>query len=98
MAILGETGMVRYFVLQAKAAEPTIAQVDADLLAQASFRTDAVTVADDEHADHQLGVDGGTARMTVGAGHMLAKLTQVKKVIDRTQKMVFGNIFVKTDG
>jgi hypothetical protein len=36
--------------------------------------------------------------MIAGEGHMPAKFTQIRKVIYRTQKMIFRNIFVKTDG
>ena len=36
-----------------------------DLLAQPTFRADAVAVADDEHPDHQLGIDRRTADVVV---------------------------------
>ena len=65
MSILGKAGVIRHLVLQAKAAEPPISQIGTDFIAQAPFRTDAITVANDQHADHQFGVNGRTASVAV---------------------------------
>ena len=57
MSVLRERGMVRHFIFQAKATEPSIREVQMNLFTQLSFRTDTKTVTNDEHADHQLRVD-----------------------------------------
>jgi hypothetical protein len=49
--------MIRNFVIEPKATEPTISEVQGHLLAEPSFRADSVTIAYHEHPDHQLGVD-----------------------------------------
>lgn len=67
-------------------------------LAQAAFGADAVAVADDEHADHQLGIDGGAARVTVMRRQMLAQLAQVKAGVDATQQMVLRYMFFQVEG
>lgn len=57
MAILGESGMVWHSIFQAETTEPAIGQVQMHFLAQAPFGADAIAVTDDQHPDHQLGID-----------------------------------------
>jgi hypothetical protein len=49
--------VIRHIALEAEAAEPPIGQVQMDLLAKPALRADAMTVADDQHTDQQLGID-----------------------------------------
>ena len=65
MSVLRERRMVRHFTIQPEAAEPSIREIEVYLLAQAPFRSDPDTVADDEHPDHQLGIDRRSSRLTV---------------------------------
>ena len=69
-----------------------------DFFAQPSFGTNAEAVADDQHADHQLRSNRGTARVAVVAGQMLAQLAQVKKVVDAAQQMILGNVALEIEG
>jgi hypothetical protein len=57
VAILGECRVIRNTVFQSKATEPAIGQIQVDLFAQASFRANTETVANDQHADHQRGIN-----------------------------------------
>jgi hypothetical protein len=59
--VLREAGMIRHGIVQIETAEPPVSQIERHLLAQPPFGPDAVAIADDEHADHQLGIDRGTA-------------------------------------
>jgi len=52
MAILREGRVIGYFILQAQSAEPAIGQVQVHLFAQSPLGTDAIAVADDQHAHH----------------------------------------------
>ena len=47
----------RVLRLQTEPAEPSVGQVQMDLLAQPPLRPDAEAIADDQHPDQQLGVD-----------------------------------------
>ncbi len=51
--------------------EPTVR-----VLAQPAFRTDAVAVADDEHAQHQLRIDGRPADVAVVRLKLLVEVSQ----------------------
>jgi hypothetical protein len=65
MTILGESGMIRHLVVQAEMAEPTIGLIQMDFFAEATFRTNPVAVSDDEHADHQFGIDRWSPHVTI---------------------------------
>src|SRR5258705_11531197 len=74
VAIDRERRMIRYLVFEFETAEPAIAEMKFDLLAQPPLKADAV--ADDEHSDHQLRVDRGSADVAVERRKLLAKVSQ----------------------
>ena len=57
MPVLGEGRMVRHIAFQPEAAEPAMGEVYVHLLAQSPLGPDAHAVADDQHPDHQLGIN-----------------------------------------
>jgi tetratricopeptide (TPR) repeat protein len=58
--------MLRYRILEAETAEPTISQAQMHFLAKTPLRADAKTVANDQHPDHQLGIDRWSASGGIG--------------------------------
>src|SRR3569832_1062384 len=88
MAVLGETGMLGYRILQAQATEPAVGQIELDFFAQAPLGTNAIAVADDEHADHQLRVVRGPASSAVKAGKMASHVTQIKVAVNYHQLLI----------
>src|SRR5579863_57824 len=71
-----ERRMVRNLVVKLEPAEPPIGQMQLDFLAQLPLKTDAVAVADNQHPDHQLGINRWPADLAVERHQLLAKLTQ----------------------
>jgi hypothetical protein len=53
-----------------------------NLFAQAPFRAQAHAVADDAHAHHELGVNGGAADGAVEGLQSRADALKVKKAVD----------------
>jgi hypothetical protein len=49
--------MVRHGIFQTETAEPAVGQVQVNFFTQAPLGTDAITVANDQHPDHQLGIN-----------------------------------------
>jgi hypothetical protein len=49
--------MVGHLVFEAEPAEPPIGEVELDLTTEPALGADRVAVADQEHPDHQLGID-----------------------------------------
>src|SRR3569833_1397377 len=98
MAVLGETGMLGYRILQAQATEPAVGQIELDFFAQAPLGTNAIAVADDEHADHQLRVDRGPASSAVKAGQMAAQVTQIKEAVNYPQQVIGRDVVLQAQG
>jgi len=97
MPVLRECGVVRNGILQAQTAEPTMGQIQMHFLTQAAFGTDAIAVADDEHADHQLRIDGGTTCGALEISQMRAQPVQVKTGVNTAQEMVLWNVVFKVE-
>jgi hypothetical protein len=80
--------MIRHLARQAEPTEPSIAQVQMDLLAQPAFRANAVAIADDEHADQQLRVDRRPSGCAVERCQVWPNLAELDEAVDRPQHMV----------
>jgi hypothetical protein len=98
VSVLGEGGVLRHGVLQSQAAEPAVRQVQVHFVAQPALRTDAEAVADDEHAHHQLGIDGGSAGVAVEGGKVATQLTQVEEPVDATQQVIGRHVRIEVEG
>lgn len=62
MAVHGEGGMVRHPAIESEPAEPAVREVEVNLVAEPALGADVEAVADDQHPDHQLGIDRRAAR------------------------------------
>jgi len=60
-----ERRMVRNLVVEIELAEPAVSKVQRHFLAQPALMTNAIAVSDQEHPDHQLGIDRGPADVAV---------------------------------
>jgi hypothetical protein len=60
-----ERRMVRNLVVQIELAEPAVGKVQGHFLAQPALMTNAIAVTDQEHTDHQLGINRGPADVAV---------------------------------
>jgi hypothetical protein len=60
--------MIGYLVVEIEPAEPSVGEMQLDLLAKSPLGPDAVAVAYDQHSDHELGINRGSTDPTV-KGH-----------------------------
>src|SRR2546423_783214 len=60
-----EGRMVRNLIVEIELAEPAIGKMQRHLLAQPALMANAIAVTDQEHPDHQLGIDRGPADVAV---------------------------------
>src|SRR6266508_4147384 len=65
VAIDRECRVIGDVVVEIEPAEPPVGKVQFNLLAQPSFKADAVAVTDNQHPDHQLRIDRGTANVAI---------------------------------
>jgi very-short-patch-repair endonuclease len=63
-----------------------------DLVAQPSLRADAEAVADNQHADHQLGINRGTSRAAVEWRQLSPYVANFDERVDRPQKVIRRNM------
>src|ERR1700676_1526538 len=88
-----ERRVIGHIVVEVEPAEPPVGQMQFDFLAQLPLKTDAVAVADDQHPDHQLGINRGPANAAIKGRQLIAKLNQYPRHhrIDPAQKMARWN-------
>jgi hypothetical protein len=82
VSVLRERRVIRDPVTQVKAAEPAIGEVEMDLLTQPPLRSDPEAIADQQHPDKQLGIDGGTAGVAVEICKMGTDAADVDEPVD----------------
>jgi hypothetical protein len=66
-------------------------------LAQASLRADAQAVADQQHADHQLGINRGSADGAVEARQVLTQPGAVDKAVDAPQQVIGRDMILEPE-
>jgi hypothetical protein len=86
--VLREGRMVGHRVGQVEPTEPTIRQVQMNLLAKPPFRPDTEDVTDDQHADHQLGIYRWPPRRAVERREMVAHVTEIDETVDAPEQMI----------
>jgi hypothetical protein len=53
-----------------------------------AFRSNPQAITDQQHADHQLGIDRGSPGVAVICGQVLAKVGEIEETIDGSQKVI----------
>ena len=89
MAILREGRVIWDFVFQTQPAEPAIGQVQVHLFAQSTLGTNAIAVADDQHAHHQFRINLGAPDRAIEVRQVGARVTEIQALVDAAQE-VFG--------
>ena len=82
--------MVRNLIVEIELAEPAIGKVQRHLLAQPPFMTNAIAVTNQEHPDHQLGIDRGSADVAVKRLQLFVQIAQngCREHVDPSQQVV----------
>jgi hypothetical protein len=88
MTVLGEGRMVRHIAIETQPAEPSVGQVQMDLLAQPPLRPDAKTIADYQHPDQQFRIDRRPASGTVERRQVRPHPIKINEPVDRPKHVV----------
>jgi hypothetical protein len=72
----GERRMVRELVVEIELAESAVSKVPREFLAQPPLMTNAITVTDQEHPDHQLRIDRGPADVAIKCFQLFVQVGQ----------------------
>jgi hypothetical protein len=97
VSVLGKGRVVGDFIFKAQPAEPAISQVQMGLFAQPPFGADAIAVADDQHADHQLRINRRTPNRTIEIGKVMAQVAQIETLINAAQKVIGWDVIFKVE-
>jgi hypothetical protein len=89
--------MIRHLVLEPETAEPTVGEVEMHLLAQAPFGPKPHDIANDQHPDHEAGIDRGASSVTVETAHLFVQVIQIKDPINPSKKMTGGDMRLKIE-
>src|SRR5215471_4484596 len=92
MPVLGERRVIRHRAIQAQPAEPPVGQIEVNLLTQPPLRSDAEAISDQEHSNHELGIDGRSTDATVERRQVPPDLLKIAKPVDRPEPVVGGNM------
>src|SRR6056297_3019731 len=95
--VLGKRRVIGDAVVQIKAAEPAICEVQMHLFAEPPLRPDAEAIADQQHPDQQLWIDGGAARVTVEICKVGTDAAQVDEPVDGSEQVIPGNMIFKRE-
>ena len=95
MPVLGKRRVIRHHPIQTEPTEPPVGQIEVNLIAQTPLRSNAEAVSDQEHPNHELGIDGGSTDATVERRQVLPDLLKIDKPVDRPQQMVGGDMLFK---
>ena len=66
-------------------------------LAETPLGADAQAVADQQHADHQLGINRGSAGGTIVAGQVLAQPGAVDEAVDAPQQVIGRDVVLEPE-
>src|SRR3989338_82525 len=75
--VLGTGRPVRHAAFEAETTKPAIRQIEVALVNQPPFRTDAIKVADQQYADHQLRIDRRPTGVAVEGIELVADRAEV---------------------
>ncbi len=68
-----------------------------DFLAQPALRADAQAVADDQHADHEFGIDRGPASVAVERSQMLAQFAEIEETVNAPQQVIVWDVVFEVE-
>src|SRR6056297_1340178 len=97
MPVLGKRRVIGDAVVQIKAAEPAICEVQMHLFAEPSLGPDAEAIADQKHPDQQLWIDRGAARVAVEIRKMGAKAAEINKPINRPKQVILRDVILQRE-
>jgi hypothetical protein len=80
--------MIWHLVLKPETADPTVGKIEVHLLAQASLRAQPHDIANDQHPDHETGVDRRAPGVAVETAHLVVQIIQIKEAINAPEKMI----------
>jgi hypothetical protein len=74
--------MIGYVAIEPQPTEPSVCKIKVNFIAQAPFRTDPEAVANNQHPDHQFGIDRGPADGAVEWSQFPPQFSKLHEPVD----------------
>ena len=87
--------MVGHAAVQPQAAEPTVGEVKVNLVAEPPLGADAVQIADEQHAQHQLGIDRWPSSGAVVWRESPPDEAEVENRVDAAEQVIGGHVVLE---
>ena len=84
MPILGEGRVLWHLAVEPEPTEPAVSEVQVNLLAQPTFGTNAVAIANQQHPDQQFGINRRPASRAVKWRQVAPNIRQIDETVDRS--------------
>lgn len=97
MAVARKGGMVRNLGVQSQTAEPSIGEVEMNLLAEPPLGPNAHAISNDQHPHHQLGSDRGATDGAVEWLQLRAHARQIEELVDPSKLVVVRDVIIETE-
>jgi len=90
VAVLGKCRMIGHRIGQIEPAKPPIRQMDMDLFAEPPLGPHAHAIAQQQHADHEFGIDRRAAARPVERCQQRPHMRQIEEPVDTTNRVIPG--------
>src|SRR4051794_32470607 len=94
MTVTREGRVIGYLRVQAKTTEPAI---EVHLLTQPPLGADAHAIADNQHPDHQIGINRGSAHGAVERLQLRAHNVEINEPIDAPKQVITGHMIIQAE-
>jgi hypothetical protein len=89
--------VIGHDAIEIEPAEPAVGKVEMDLLAQPPLRPDAHAITDQQHPDHQFGIDRGATRRTIERLQVLANAVEIDEPVNRAQQVIARHMILDAE-
>jgi len=89
--------VIRHLVGNLELAEPAVRQVHRHFVTQLPFGTDPAAVTDQQHADHQLGIDRRPPCVAVERGKVLAQIGKIKNAVNVAKQVIMRHDLIEIE-
>ena len=95
--VLGESRVVRHFLIKLKSSEPSIREVHPHLFHQAPLASDAVQVSDQQNPEEQLRIDRRPAGVAIVLAESIPNTAEIDVRIDQPQLVIFRYVILQPE-
>src|SRR5437762_13312105 len=89
--------MIRHLAIEPDPTEPSVSQIEVHFFTEPPLRADAEAIADNQYADHQLGIDRRPAHAAVKRRQLPSQVAKFDEPINRPQQMIRWNMPIERE-